>query len=185
MKLVVGLGNPGREYIGTRHNVGYEVVERLAAKHGPVQFRRRFDGRLGSLDIARHKVLLLMPGTYMNESGRSVQAALKFYDLACQELLVVCDDLNLPAGKIRVRGQGSDGGQKGLRSIARAIGSTEFPRLRIGIGRNPDDQDASQYVLDRFAREQRELIDAAIDRAADAVLVWCEYGLEASMNQFN
>ena len=185
MKLVVGLGNPGAKYNGTRHNVGYEVVERLSDKFGPVKFRRQFDGRIGDVTIAGERTLLLMPETYMNLSGRSVQPALAFYKISPEQLLVLCDDLNLPVGKIRIRARGSDGGQKGLRSIAEQLGTTDYPRLRVGIGSPPPGRDAADFVLSRFRSEERSDIDEAIERAVDAVAVWCESGIEPCMNRFN
>ena len=185
MKLVVGLGNHGREYVGTRHNVGYETVGRLAEKFGPVQFRGQFSGRTASVKVGSEKVLLLKPETFMNRSGQSVQPALAFYGLPAEDLLVICDDLNLPVGKIRIRSSGSDGGQKGLRNIAERLGTTEYARLRIGIGAAPEEQDAADYVLSRFARDERKLIDETIDRAVEAVIVWCESGIDQCMNRFN
>jgi len=185
MKLVVGLGNPGREYERTRHNVGYDVIERLAGKFGPISFRRRFAGRLGSATIGGEKIGLLKPETYMNLSGQSVQPALAFYDLTPAKLLVICDDINLPVAKLRIRATGSDGGQKGLRSIAQQLGTTDYSRLRIGVGSVPPGRDAADYVLDRFGRDDRKLINEAIDRAVEAVTVWCEADIERCMNQFN
>lgn len=185
MKLVVGLGNHGREYTGTRHNVGYGTIDRLAEKYGPVRFRRQFEGRFASVSVAGEKVLLLKPETYMNRSGYSVQPALAFYQLAAADLLVICDDLNLAVGKIRVRRGGSDGGQKGLRSIAEQLGTTDYPRLRLGIGPVPTGLDATAFVLARFTADDRKVIDAAVDRAIEAVSVWCSEGIEECMNRFN
>jgi PTH1 family peptidyl-tRNA hydrolase len=185
MKLVVGLGNHGPEYVGTRHNVGYETVDRLAETLGPVRFRGQFSGRTATVKAGTEKVLLLKPETFMNRSGQSVQPALAFYGLAAEDLLVICDDLNLPVGKIRVRRSGSDGGQKGLRNIAERLGTTEYARLRIGIGEAPQGQDAADYVLSRFSKSERKEIDEAIDRAVEAVIVWCEAGIDQCMNRFN
>jgi PTH1 family peptidyl-tRNA hydrolase len=185
MKLVAGLGNHGREYAGTRHNVGYETVDRLAEKLGPVKFRGQFSGRTTVVKVGDEKVLLLKPETYMNRSGQSVQPALAFYGMQTEDLLVICDDLNLPIGKIRVRRSGSDGGQKGLRNIAERLGSTEYARLRIGIGATPPGQDAADFVLSRFAKSERKLIDEAIEQAVEAVIVWCESGIDRCMNRFN
>ena len=134
MKLVVGLGNPGSKYEGTRHNIGFEVVDRLAAGGSGATFARKFDGLLAEAEIDFHRVLLLKPETFMNLSGRSVGQALRFYKLELADLLVVCDDLNLPLGKLRIRGGGSDGGQKGLRDITAHLGTDAYARLRIGIG---------------------------------------------------
>lgn len=184
MKLLVGLGNHGRQYAGTRHNVGYEVIDMLAERFGPVAFRRQFDGKCASVEIAGHRVLLLKPETYMNESGRSVQAALGFYQIPPDSLLVICDDLNLPIGKIRIRRSGSDGGQKGLRSLAQHLGSTDYPRLRVGIG-DVVNGEAVRHVLGRFSKDERALIDPALERAVDAVVDWCKAGIESCMNRFN
>jgi PTH1 family peptidyl-tRNA hydrolase len=185
MKLVVGLGNHGRKYVGIRHNVGYETVDRLADKLGPVQFRGQFSGRTASVNVGAERVLLLKPETFMNRSGQSVQPALAYYGLPADDLLVVCDDWNLPGGKIRSRRSGSDGGQKGLRNIAERLGTTDYARLRIGIGSAPEGQDAADYVLSRFSRVERKLIDEAIDQAVEAVTVWCEAGIDQCMNRFN
>src|SRR3954454_17621157 len=133
-KLVVGLGNPGSKYEGTRHNIGFEVVNRLAVGGSGAAFTRKFDGLLAESEINFRRVLLLKPETFMNLSGRSVAQALRFYKLEPADLLVVCDDLNLPLGKLRIRGGGSDGGQKGLRDITAHLGSEDYARLRIGIG---------------------------------------------------
>src|SRR5947209_13892993 len=139
-KLVVGLGNPGRKYEGTRHNIGFEVVDRLAEGGSGTTFARKFDGLLAEADIDFRRVLLLKPETFMNLSGRSVVPALRFYKLEPVDLLVVCDDLNLPLGKLRIRKGGSDGGQKGLRDISAHLGTEDYARLRIGIGdRGPVD----------------------------------------------
>jgi PTH1 family peptidyl-tRNA hydrolase len=182
---MVGLGNHGREYVGTRHNVGYETVDRLADKFGSTQFRRQFSGRTATVKVGDERVLLLKPETYMNRSGQSVQPALAFYGLPAESLLVICDDLNLPVGTIRIRRSGSDGGQKGLRNIAERLGTTEYARLRVGIGAAPPGQDAADYVLSRVAKDERKLIDEAIDRAVEAAIVWCEAGIDQCMNRFN
>src|SRR3954468_11601195 len=133
-KLVVGLGNPGSKYEGTRHNIGFEVVDRLAEGGSGATFTRKFDGLLAEAEIDFRRILLLKPETFMNLSGRSVGQALRFYKLEPTDLLVVCDDLSLPLGKLRLRPGGSDGGQKGLRDITAHVGTDQYSRLRIGIG---------------------------------------------------
>src|SRR3954451_17464614 len=133
-KLVVGLGNPGSKYEGTRHNIGFEVIDRLAEGGAGARFTRKFDGLVAETEIDFRRVLLLKPETFMNLSGRAVASALRFYKLELADLLVICDDLNLPLGKLRIRGEGSDGGQKGLRDINAQLGSENYARLRIGIG---------------------------------------------------
>jgi PTH1 family peptidyl-tRNA hydrolase len=223
MKLVVGLGNPGREYVGTRHNVGFEVVDRLAEKLGWVakgDFDRlaksKFDGlmidgvigRAGGGEPERvakskfdgltmdgnvmapssaqsEKLLLLKPTTYMNLSGRAVQAAMAFYQLAPADIMVVLDDLALPCGRLRLRESGSSGGHNGLRDIERAIGTQKYPRMRLGIEAPPPPVAGKDYVLGRFTPDQRKQIDPAIDRAAGAIVTWVDKGISAAMNQFN
>src|SRR6476660_4963843 len=184
MKLVVGLGNPGSRYDGTRHNIGFELVDRLARAGSGANFSRKFDGLLADVEIDFRRVLLLKPETFMNLSGRSVRQALQFYKLDLADLLVVCDDLNLPLGKLRIRGGGSDGGQKGLRDISVQLGTDDYSRLRIGLGeRGPID--ATDFVLTRFRPAERPLIDNALIDASQAVAVWVTQGLAAAMNRFN
>ena len=197
MKLIVGLGNPGREYAGTRHNVGFEVLDRFAERlgwvSGPGDFdrvaRTKFEGLAldGSLttDDGSEKVLLLKPMTFMNLSGRSVQAAMAFYQLSPVDIMVVLDDLFLPCGKLRIRTGGSDGGHNGLRDIQRALGTTQYPRLRVGIDVPPPRIPGRDYVLGRFTDEQRKLLDPALTRAAAALTAWVKQGIAAAMNQFN
>ncbi|MBX6312443.1 MAG: aminoacyl-tRNA hydrolase [Isosphaeraceae bacterium] len=183
-KLVVGLGNPGSLYQGTRHNIGFEVVDRLARGGSGTKFTRKFDGQFAETEIDFHHVLLLKPETFMNLSGRSVRQAVQFYKLDLSDLLVVCDDLSLPLGKLRLRPGGSDGGQKGLRDIAAQLGTEDFPRLRIGIGdRGPID--AADFVLSRFRPSERPVIDDALITATQAVAVWVSQGIAAAMNRFN
>ena len=183
-KLVVGLGNPGSKYEGTRHNIGFEVVDRLADGGSGARFARKFEGLLAEAEIDFRRVLLLKPETFMNLSGRSVAQAVRFYKLGLADVLVICDDLNLPLGKLRLRGGGSDGGQKGLRDISAQLGSEEYARLRIGIGeRGP--VDATDFVLSRFRSAERPAIDDALILASQAVAVWATQGLAAAMNRFN
>jgi len=197
MKLVVGLGNPGREYVHTRHNVGFEVVDRLAEKLGwikPGEFDRvaknKFDALVSDGAVGRaagdpERLVLLKPMTYMNLSGQSVQAAMAFYQLSPSDIMIVLDDLALPSGKIRLRAGGSDGGHNGLRDIQRALGTNQYPRLRIGIDAPPPPVPGKQYVLGRVSTEQRKLIDPAINRAAGAILTWIDKGIALAMTAFN
>jgi PTH1 family peptidyl-tRNA hydrolase len=172
-------------YQGTRHNVGFDVVDRLAEGGSGTRFARKFDGLLAEAEIDFHKVLLLKPETFMNLSGRSVRQAVQFYKLdPTTDLLVICDDLSLPLGKLRIRPGGSDGGQKGLRDIAAHLGNDQFARLRIGIGeRGPID--AADFVLSRFRSAERPIIDDALILATQAVAVWIVQGTDAAMNRFN
>src|SRR3954454_7021969 len=189
MKLVVGLGNPGPEYVGTRHNIGFEVVDRLTKKLGwPEVTKKRFDGLTidGNVELlsgGSEKVLLLKPLTFMNLSGRSVQAAMSFYQLTPADIVIVLDDLALTCGRLRLRGSGSSGGHNGLKDIERALGTNEYPRLRIGIDPPPPRIAGRDYVLGRFSTEQRPLVEGAIDRACDAIALWIEKGINAAMNQ--
>ena len=193
MKLVVGLGNPGREYVGTRHNIGFEVVDRLAEKLGwfrAGEFDRlakaKFDGLAYDGPLSEtEKLVLLKPTTYMNLSGRAVQAALGFHQATPDDVMIVLDDLALPCGKLRIRPGGSDGGHNGLRDIQRALGTTQYPRLRLGIDPPPPPIAGKDYVLGRFSPEQRKQIDPAIDRAAGAILTWIDKGITTAMNEFN
>jgi PTH1 family peptidyl-tRNA hydrolase len=184
MKLVVGLGNPGSKYEGTRHNIGFEVVDQLARGGAGVGFNHKFESLAADAEIDFRRVLLLKPQTFMNLSGRAVAQALRFYKLTPADLLVICDDLTLPLGKLRIKGTGSDGGQKGLRDIAAQLGTEDYPRLRVGIGeRGP--ADAADFVLSRFRSAERQIIDDALIMATQAVAVWTAKGLLDAMNRFN
>jgi PTH1 family peptidyl-tRNA hydrolase len=185
MKLVVGLGNPGRKYEGTRHNVGFRVAAELATKYGTTKPKRAFQGEVVEAAIDAEKLLLLCPHTLMNLSGGSVLAARDFYKIAAGDLLIVSDDLNLPLGKLRFRKSGSSGGQRGLENILHRLGTDEVPRLRIGIGNPPPGRDAADFVLGRFAKAELPEIEEAIWRAADAVAVWVREGIAVAMNRYN
>ncbi|MDB5312093.1 MAG: aminoacyl-tRNA hydrolase [Gemmataceae bacterium] len=184
MKVVVGLGNPGPKYAGTRHNIGFDVVDYLAAAPGCSTFRERFEAMVAELKEGDETVLLMKPLTFMNLSGRAVRAVLDFYKLPVEQVLVVCDDFNLPLGKLRVRVKGSHGGQNGLRSIQEHLGTDAYTRLRIGVGQ-PDLGDAVDFVLSRFKGGERAAAEEAVATAAQAVLVWVRGGAEVCMNRFN
>ncbi len=185
MKLIAGLGNPGRKYENTRHNVGFDVLERLAGQFASSGRKEKFHGEVADATIAGERTLLLWPHTLMNRSGRSIRAAMDFYQLELADLLVVCDDFNLPLGTLRLRGRGSAGGQKGLNDIISQLGSDEFSRLRVGIGPVPDEWDPADFVLGRFAASEREAIDQTMKQAADAVACWLAEGVDATMNRYN
>ncbi len=185
MKLVVGLGNPGRRYEGTRHNVGYEILAQLARQYGTSAVRSRFHGEVVEAELGGQKSLLLSPTTFMNLSGVSVQEAVNFYKLPSEDLLVLCDDLNLPVGRLRLRARGSAGGQKGLDDIIGRLGTEEFARLRVGIGSAPEGRDWAGYVLSKFTPEELPVIQQAMGLAADAVVAWAREGIEICMNQYN
>ncbi|MCC6124000.1 MAG: aminoacyl-tRNA hydrolase [Pirellulales bacterium] len=185
MKLVVGLGNPGRKYEGTRHNVGYMILAGLARKFGRPPVKEKFRAEVMDAEIGGEKALLMTPLTFMNLSGLSVAEAKSFYKIPAQDLLVICDDLNLPLGKLRIRVQGASGGQKGLEDIIRRLGTEEFPRLRVGIGNPPENWDWADFVLSKFARDEQPTIEESIVRAAEAVEAWAREGIEYCMNHFN
>jgi len=185
MKLVVGLGNPGRKYRDTRHNLGYVVAAQLAGKYATGPVKTKFQGECAEAIVEGQKALLLTPTTYMNQSCASVLAARDFYKISAEDLLVVCDDLHLPPGRLRVRVGGSAGGQKGLEDIIRRLATDEFPRLRIGIGSPPEDWDWADFVLSKFQPEEIPLMEQAMTRAVEAVAVWARDGIQTCMNQFN
>ena len=183
MKVVVGLGNPGGKYDGTRHNVGFAVVDSLAAGPRAGRFQSRFQAQVAELTEDGEKLLLVKPETFMNLSGRSVRQVLDFYQLPVSELLVVCDDINLPLGKLRVRARGTHGGHNGLRNIQEHLGTTEYARLRIGV--DAPREDAVDHVLGRFRPAERRVIEDAVSLAVQAVAVWVSQGVEECMNRFN
>jgi len=185
MKLIVGLGNVGRKYDQTRHNVGFDVLNRLADRHGEGAAKDKFDGRLMEARIGSDRVLLLWPQTFMNLSGQSVRSAVDFYKLRLADLLVVCDDFNLPLGRLRFRREGSAGGQNGLADIIRRLGTEEFSRLRVGIGPVPDGWNAADFVLGKFAAAEKDISNEVVNRAADGAECWVASGVEMSMNRFN
>ena len=185
MHLVVGLGNPGKQYERTRHNIGWMVVDRCCARRGVEPAKKAFEARYCFDGIGREQVGFVKPLTYMNLSGEAIRGFVDFYKLEPQDVLVVCDDLALPPGQLRIRAGGSSGGQKGLESTIRHLGTERFPRLRIGIGAAPPFMDAADYVLGRFAGEEAEKIAEAVDKAADAVDMWIREGVEPAQAKFN
>ncbi len=185
MKIVVGLGNPGSKYEGTRHNVGFEVAWELARRWQADRPRQKFEAEIAEAHWGSEKVLLVWPQTYMNLSGRSVGQLLKFHQAETSQVLVVCDDLNLKLGQLRLRGSGSAGGQKGLLNIVQILGTEQVPRLRLGIDRPPPGDDAVNYVLAKFRKEELDVVDAAVRRAAAGIETWVTSGLEAAMNEVN
>lgn len=185
MKLVVGLGNPGRKYEETRHNVGFRVVAELARRFNASSARSKFEGELSEIQIAGERVLLLCPQTFMNRSGGSVLASRDFYQIDNDDILIICDDFSLPLGRLRFRAKGSAGGQKGLNDVIQRLGSPEIPRLRIGIDQPPDNWDVADYVLSKFRQSELKNIETSIQVAADAVETWSRAGIAACMNQYN
>ncbi|HOM81412.1 MAG TPA: aminoacyl-tRNA hydrolase [Armatimonadota bacterium] len=184
MKIILGLGNPGAEYASTRHNVGFMTADLLAKRHGIRLTTRRHSSLLGEGTIAGVAVVLAKPQTYMNCSGDAALSLLSRYRVSPQDLIVICDDMNLDVARVRVRASGSAGGHNGLKSIIARIGTDAFPRVRIGVGRVAPDQ-WIDHVLGEFTAEERPQIEEAVARAADAVEVLLREGPEAAANQFN
>lgn len=185
-KLIVGLGNPGLIYAASRHNLGFMVLKSLASSL-KISFKR--DGSVSSL-VARKKlseqdVILALPQTYMNLSGIAVAALLKKFKTSPLEMLVVCDDLDLDLGQIKIRPQGSSGGQRGIQSIIERLGTEDFSRLRVGIGRPPASQDAARYVLSGFSRKEKATVKKIEEDAASCCLSWLSNGIVQTMNTFN
>ncbi|WP_425614637.1 aminoacyl-tRNA hydrolase [Anatilimnocola sp. NA78] len=185
MKLIVGLGNPGKQYTGTRHNVGFATLAKLIATRTSGPAKAKFQGELYEATIAGQRTLLLLPLTYMNGSGASVLAARDFYKIEHPEILIVCDDMALPLGKLRFRAKGSAGGQKGLDDVIRRLGNDEIPRLRIGIGAPVPGRDVPGYVLGKFAPDEQAVAEESIAKAAASAEAWVEKGLSYCMNQYN
>lgn len=183
-KMVVGLGNPGSEYVDTRHNVGFRVIDLLAEALQIDVRKRKFSAIFGLGEFADKKLILLKPWRFMNCSGEPVATAMGFYKLSVGDLLVVTDDMALELGRIRIRAKGSSGGHKGLADVIEKLGTESVGRLRIGIGPS-DREDAVDFVLDKPTEAERPLLDGAIARAQEAALCWVQYGVESAMNEFN
>ena len=184
MKIVVGLGNPGPQYAGTRHNVGFETVDYLASAPGVGPARMKFDALVSEAREGDDQVLYVKPTTYMNLSGRAVRQVLDFYKVPVENLMVVCDDFNLPLGRLRFRAKGTHGGHNGLRDIQNHLGTTEYSRLRIGVDAPPEDE-AVDLVLGRFRPSEKPVIAEAIAQAVQGVMLWVRQGIGPCMNQYN
>ncbi|MBN1955516.1 MAG: aminoacyl-tRNA hydrolase [Anaerolineae bacterium] len=183
--LVVGLGNPGARYAGNRHNVGFHCLHKLAAAHQLEFKQRQKRARIARSSISGQPVILAMPQTFMNESGRSVAPLARFYRVETSRLLVIYDELDLPLGALRLRPQGGSGGHKGMRSIIQHLGSEAFPRMRIGIGRPPGRMDPADYVLQNFSADEKLLVEEVLEQAVAAVETWLTAGIESAMDQYN
>ena len=183
--LVIGLGNPGRVYRETRHNVGFMLLDRLAVKLNVRFTRLQSRALVGNATYAERKIILAKPQTFMNLSGQSVQGLVHFYKLPLSNLLIAHDDLDLSPGTIRIRPDGGSAGQKGMTSILERLGTDDFPRLRLGIGRPPGQMEAPDYVLQEFSNADLAIISETLDRAMEAVLTFVTEGLDAAMNKYN
>ncbi len=183
--VVIGLGNPGNKYFNTRHNVGFDTIDFLAEKYGIKVSKVKHKALLGDGEIEGRKVILVKPQTYMNLSGESVSEVIDWYKVPLENVILIYDDVDLPAGKIRVRSKGSSGTHNGMRSILYHIQSEDFPRIRIGIGRPPVDWDLADYVLGKFSLEDRKIINESVKAAAEAVAAIVGSGIETAMNRYN
>ena len=187
MKMIVGLGNPGPQYAETRHNAGAWLVEALTQQeHLSLRVDSKFSGATGQIKLSGHECWVLIPTTYMNLSGKSVASIVNYYHLKLENLLVVSDDADLPLGSIRMRPSGGSGGHHGLESIEQALGTQNYARLRIGIGRQSDDQrEITDYVLSAFSPQELKILDLVLERAVKQVNSWLLDGIEKAMNQYN
>ena len=190
--LIVGIGNPGKEYVHNRHNVGFHCINELAKRHSISIKKHHYQSQVGIGLICEQRAILVKPQTYVNNSGTAVSQLMRKYRIAIDNLLVICDDLDLPLGKLRIRPEGSSGGHKGLKSIIAALGSQEFSRIKIGIGRPHEEHSSDRdleavvnHVLSDFDREEKLLIKPVISRTADAVEYILSSSITAAMNKFN
>jgi PTH1 family peptidyl-tRNA hydrolase len=183
--LIVGLGNPGREYATTRHNIGFRIADQLAKILSARFSRVQNDATIASCQRDQAKVILAKPQTFMNLSGRAVSSLVRFYRIPLERLLVCCDDIDLPFGTIRLRASGGSAGQRGMQSILDALGTKEVPRLRFGIGRPPGRRSAADYVLQEFDPSQEEELPPIIAKAVEAVLAFLDRGLDEAMTRYN
>ena len=183
--LIVGLGTPGRQYKDNRHNVGFMLIDRLTVRVNARMSRVQAKALVGSVNYEDYKLILAKPQTYMNLSGQSIQGLARFYKLPIENMIVAHDDLDLPFGTIRIRPGGGPGGQKGVASTIQRLGSKDFPRMRIGIGRPPGRMDPAAYVLQDFSKADQTFLSEILDHAANAVLTFVTEGLNAAMNKFN
>ena len=184
-RIIVGLGNPGEQYVETRHNVGFRCVDRVARDHSIAYSRRHSSALMGEGEIEGHRVVLAKPRTFVNRSGQAIAYLLARYRVSPQELLVICDDMDLPLGKLRLRSKGSAGGHNGIESIGDVVDTQDFPRLRVGIGRPPVDTDQIEYVLGTISEDEQNAVDEAVERVAQVVVSVLTDGIAVAMNKFN
>ena len=184
--LIVGLGNPGAEYARTRHNIGFQVTDRLAVRwRAAWAYEKKFNARVARIERGERRVLLCQPQTFMNSSGEAVGAVAKFYDIPLSQVLVSVDDADLPLGEIRLRPSGSSGGHHGLESIEQHLGTRDYARQRVGIGRQNGARQITGHVLGRFSSTEAALMDNVLTVASDQVETWLESGIQKAMSQFN
>lgn len=183
--LIAGLGNPGREYRNNRHNIGFMVLDQLAGKLDTSFSKMKMNALMTAVRYKGYRIILLKPQTYMNLSGKAVSSFVRFYKLPLENLLVVYDDVDLPFQTLRMRPDGGDAGQKGVRSIIQELGTKDFPRLRVGINRPPGRMSVSSYVLLNFSDQEAEPLPFLLDQAADAILAFVDLGLNQAMTTYN
>ncbi len=185
MYLIVGLGNPGKEYSGTRHNVGFDVIDKLGERYNINISKQKYKALIGEGNIAGEKVVLVKPQTYMNLSGDSLVELMNFYKITCDNIIIVYDDTSIPTGQIRIRTAGSAGGHNGMKSIINRIKSDQFIRIRVGISEKPDGWDLADYVLSKFKKEELEAMTTSALDAIDAIEIMLKDSVLHAMNQFN
>lgn len=185
MKIIVGLGNPTKEYAGTRHNVGFSVIYNISDAYNIPVDTKKHKALIGKGVIEGEKVILAMPQTYMNLSGESVRELMDFYKCDLSDLIIIYDDISLDVGKLRIRAKGSAGGHNGIKNIIAHLGTQEFSRIRIGVGEKPAKMDLADYVLGRFTKEEQPVIRESADRARQAVATILTEGVASAMNKFN
>lgn len=185
LAMIVGLGNPGAQYERTRHNIGFDCLNKLHANVGSPGLQVKFEGQFAKGRIGQRHVCLIWPLTFMNCSGRCVSQFARFYKVELENILVICDDLSLPLGRLRIRKSGSSGGQKGLNDIIQSLGTQDVPRLRIGIDPTPEHWDTVDYVLSKFSESERTIVDEGLLRADEAIATWLTDGIDVAMNVYN
>ncbi len=181
MKLIVGLGNPGKEYAQTRHNVGFWVLEDLAKEHGACGYKKKFESLLGEIEIANEEVMLCFPQTYMNLSGNAVASIISYFKIPPNDICVVHDELDLPLGKIKVVREGGAAGHRGVASIQKGIGTKTFCRFRLGIGKPASPKQTADFVLSTFSLEEKILLSPMLEKAREGLEVWLKQGVEAAI----
>lgn len=185
MKLIAGLGNPTKQYEGTRHNVGFEVIERLSERYNIDVDTLKFKGMFGKGKIEGQSVILLKPMTYMNLSGESVAATAQYFKIAPEDIIIVYDDINLDVGRLRIREKGSAGGHNGIKNIIALLGTEAFPRVRVGVGMKPPKMDLADYVLSRFSKDEQIIMDDGYEKACDALGMIVQEEIAQAMNDYN
>ena len=185
VKLIIGLGNPGKPYEHTRHNIGFDVIDELANRWNAPLNQSKFNGMYASVHRPEGKVILLKPLTYMNLSGESVRPLMDYFDIDVEDIIVIYDDLDLETGKLRLRGKGSAGGHNGIKSIIQHLGTQEFNRIRVGVNRPPAGMKVADYVLSKFSKDDQVVVKEAIDKSCDAVEAALKKPFLEVMNQFN